>query len=178
MSPMARLAVCLYRFARGDHLHTVGKLVDLGTSTVSGVVHEVCEAIINRLWQPIAAENMPKSLEKLKDTMASFDEIWQFPCAYRAIYGCYLPIKCSKGGLESAKEYHQFKNFYSIVIMVAIVDAKYRSMWARSGYSGNNHDAIIFQSTDQFCKTVVLYSSLYFLRSLRYKLKQIYINFR
>ena len=119
---------------------------------------------------------MPKSLEKLKDTIASFDENGSFLVVMEQL--CHLTINCPKVGLESAKEYHQFKNFYSIVIMVAIVDAKYRSMWARSGYSGNNHDAIIFQSTDQFCKTVVLYSSLYFLRSLRYKLKQIYINFR
>ena len=48
--PMARLAVCLYRLARGDYLHTVGELVGLGASTVGGIVHEVCESIINRLW--------------------------------------------------------------------------------------------------------------------------------
>ena len=28
--PMNRLVVCLYRLARGDHLHTVGELVGLG----------------------------------------------------------------------------------------------------------------------------------------------------
>ena len=49
--------------------------------------------------------------------------------------------------------YPNFKNFYPIVIM-AIVDAKYRFIWANSGYPGNSHDSIIFQSTDLFCKLV------------------------
>ena len=42
-----------------------------------------------------------------------------------AIDGCHISIKCPAGGLESAKEYHNFKNFNSIVMM-AMVDAKYR----------------------------------------------------
>ena len=56
-----------------------------------------------------------------------------------------------KRGAESAKEYRNFKGFYSIVIM-AIVDAEYRFSWASSGYPGNSHDAIIFQSTGLFHK--------------------------
>ena len=79
---IARLAVCLHRQAGGDYLHTVGELVGFGTSTVGGIVHEVCESIINRLCQPFVGRNMPRTLEKLKDTMVSFDELWQFPCVY------------------------------------------------------------------------------------------------
>ena len=47
---------------------------------------------------------MPKTLQGFKDSMTLFEELWQFP---------------------SVKEYHNFKNFYSIVVM-AIVDAKDR----------------------------------------------------
>ena len=149
--PMSRLAICLYRLARGDYLHTIGELVGLGTSTVSGIVQEVCEAMMQRLWQPHVGKHFPTTLPELKESMALFDEIWQFPCAFGAVDGCHLPIKCPSGGPESAKEYHNFKNFYSIVIM-AIVDAKNRFIWASSGYPGNSHDAIIFQSTDLFSK--------------------------
>ena len=35
-----RLAVCLYRLARGDYLHTVAELTGLGTSTVCEIVKE------------------------------------------------------------------------------------------------------------------------------------------
>lgn len=121
--PMTRLAVCLYRLARGDYLHTIGELVGLGTSTVSVIVQEVCSAMVSRLWKPFVEKNMPKTLEELKESMTSFDELWQFPYSFGAVDGCHLPMKCPKGGLESANEYHNFKNFYSIVIM-AIVDAK------------------------------------------------------
>ena len=50
------------------------------------------------------------------------------------------------GGLGASKEYHNFKNFYSIVLM-GMVDSKYRFIWASCGYPGNCHDSIIIQST-------------------------------
>ena len=40
ISPAFRLAVCLYRLARGDYLHTVAELVGLGTTTVANIVNE------------------------------------------------------------------------------------------------------------------------------------------
>jgi len=46
ISPAFRLAVCLYRLARGDNLHKVGELGGLGTATVGGIVIDVCTAII------------------------------------------------------------------------------------------------------------------------------------
>lgn len=57
-----------------------------------------------------------------------------------------VPFKCPKGGAEARKEYYNFKNFYSIVL-VALVDAKYRFMWESCGLPGNSHNSIIFQST-------------------------------
>ena len=60
--------------------------------------------------------------------------------------GCHIPIKCPKGGAEARKEYYNFKKNYSIVLM-ALVDAKYRFMWESCGFPGNSHDSIIFQST-------------------------------
>ena len=61
------------------------------------------------------------------------EEAWQFPCCWSAVDGCRIPIKCPPGGLESCKEYHNFKNFFSMVLM-GMVDSKYRFF--------------IFQSTD------------------------------
>lgn len=48
-------------------------------------------------------------------------------------------------GAEAAKEYHNFKIFYSIVLM-GLVDAKYRFVWASVGFPGNTHDAMILQT--------------------------------
>ena len=44
------------------------------------------------------------------------------------------------------KQYHNFKNFYS-VILLALVDAKYRFIWASLGAPGNTHEPTLLQST-------------------------------
>ena len=55
-------------------------------------------------------------------------------------------LNAPSGGQEACREYHNFKNFYSFVLM-SMVDAKYRFVWGSCGYPGNSHDSIIFQST-------------------------------
>ena len=61
--------------------------------------------------------------------------------------GCHILIKCPPGGQESAKEYCNFKNVYSIVLM-ATVDSKYRFIWVNCGILGNSYDSAIFQASD------------------------------
>ena len=58
--------------------------------------------------------------------------------------GCHISIKCPDGGAEAVKEYNNFKNFYPIVL-VGLVEAKYRFEWASAGILGNTHDAMILQ---------------------------------
>ena len=74
------------------------------------------------------------------------EELWQFPCCWAAVNGCNIPIKCPDGGAEAAKEYHNFKNFYSIVLM-GLIDAKYRFVLTSVGIPGNTDDAMILQTT-------------------------------
>lgn len=85
--------------------------------------------------------------------MVEMEIRWQFPCCLRAINGCHVPIKCPAGGRESNKEYHNFKNFPSIVLM-AIVDSNYRFIWASCGFPGNSHNSLIFQSTNLYSEIV------------------------
>jgi len=54
------------------------------------------------------------------------------------------PIQCPPGGLKTCKEYHNFKKFYSIVMM-AVVDAQDRFIRVSVGFPGNSHDSVIFQ---------------------------------
>ena len=147
ISPEQRLAVCLYRFGRGDYFYTISQMTGLGTSTICTIVSEVSQAIVDCLWDQEVASLMPKSEADLCKKMHEMEEAWQFPCCWSAVDGCHIPIKCPAGGLESSKEYHNFKNFYSVILM-AMVDSKYRFIWGSCGFPGNSHDSIIFQSTD------------------------------
>ena len=42
---------------------------------------------------------------------------WQFPSTFAEVDGCYIPMKCPRGGNEERKEYYKFKNFYFTVMM-------------------------------------------------------------
>lgn len=146
VSPACRLAICLYRLARGDYYYTLSEMSGLGVATIQGIVIEVCQAIVLNLWQDAVTRHFPSSEEQLRKKIIEMEEIWQFPCCWAAVDGCHISIKCPDGGAEAAKEYYNFKNFYSIVLM-GLVDAKYRFVWASVGFPGNTHDAMILQAT-------------------------------
>lgn len=149
--PELRLAICLYRLGRGSYYYTIAEMSGLGLSTVCAITKDVCRVIVELLWQECVSKFMPQTEVELKNKIVDMEEMWQFPCCWAAIDGCHIPIKCPPGGLELCKEYHNFKNFYSIVLM-ALVDSHYRFIWGSCGYPGNSHDAIIFQSTDLWGK--------------------------
>ncbi|CAB3997762.1 Hypothetical predicted protein [Paramuricea clavata] len=147
ISPECRLGICLYRLARGDYYYTIAEMVGLGVATVCLIVKEVTEAIIANLWNLSVEQHMPRTKEDFEGKILDMEELWQFPFCWAAIDGCHIPIKCPAGGLEACKKYHNFKNFYSVVLM-AMVDSNYRFVWASCGFPGNSHDLIIFQSTE------------------------------
>lgn len=147
ISPECRLGICLYRLARGDYHYTIAEMAGLGVSTVHEIVSQVCQSIVENLWQECVMEHMPYTEEQFKEKMKDMNDRWQFPFCWSAIDGCHIPIKCPPGGATSCKEYHNFKNFYSVVLM-AMVDSRYRFIWGSCGFPGNSHDAIIFQATE------------------------------
>ena len=147
ISPEERLAICLYRLGRGDYYHTISQMLGLGIATICIIVSEVSHGLVSCLWANKVTKHLPTTEEMFINKMVDMEELWQFPYCWAAVDGCHIPIKCPPGGLESCKEYHNFKNFYSVVLM-AFVDAKYRFIWASCGFPGNSHDAVVLQSTD------------------------------
>ena len=151
ITPEERLAICLYRLARGDYYHTIAQMSGLGVATVCNIVSEVSRAIVECLWTTQVSKHLPKIQEMFINKMVDMEQFWQFPCCWVVMNGCHIPIKCPPGGLESCKEYHNYKNFYLLVLM-AFVDARYHFIWASCGFPGNSHDTVILQSTDLWHK--------------------------
>ena len=145
--PEFRLGLCLYRLGRGDYFYTIAEMVGLAPCTVSTIVHDVNEAIVSCLWEECVTAYMPVTEEEFKNKMLDMEELWQFPFSWCAVDGCHIPMKCPPGGKEACKEYHNFKNFYSTIVLMSMVDAKYRFVWGSCGFPGNSHDSIILQST-------------------------------
>lgn len=88
---------------------------------------------------------MPSSEEDLQSKILDVEEQWQFPFTWAAVDGCHIPMKCPPDGNEASKEFHNFKNFYSLVL-ISLVDAKYR-FDAKYRSPCNSRDSIILQST-------------------------------
>ena len=145
--PEMRLAICLYKLSRGDYYYTISEMTGIGESTVIAIVNEVCQSIINNLWKDSVENLFPKTEKDFNDSLNHMECEWQFKYAFCAIDGSHLPIKCPPGGAEAMKQYHNFKNFYS-VILLALVDSQYRFIWASIGAPGNTHDSTLFQSTN------------------------------
>lgn len=102
---------------------------------------EVDRAIVEEMFQQHVLGLFPRSGQEVRD-MQTFD----FPYAFAALDGCHIPIKCPHD-VAGRRDYYNYKNFYSIVLM-ALVDAKGRFIWAQAGMPGNVHDSTILQSTN------------------------------
>ena len=50
ISPDERLAICLYQLGRGDYYYAIAEMVGRGVSTVSSIVEEVSQVLVNHLW--------------------------------------------------------------------------------------------------------------------------------
>ena len=131
---------------RVDYYYTIAEMAGLGESTVHAIVTEVCESIVVNLWQECITKHMPQSEGKFKDKMKDMNNKWKFPFCWAAIDGCHIPIKCPPGGAQACKEYHNFKNVYSVVL-IAMIDSRYSFIWGSCDFPGNLHDTIIFQPT-------------------------------
>ena len=146
-------AVTIYKLSLGDYIYTIGEMCSLAKATVCTIVSETCTVIINTLWDNIVNISFPTSEDDIRHCMRKFGEECQFPYAFAAVDGSYLPIKCPNGGAQAMKQYFNFLSFYSIVLM-ALVDAECRFVCASVRAPGNAHDSTLLQSTDLWKRIV------------------------
>ena len=135
-------AIRLCKLSRADYNYTISIMTEVGESAVICIVNQVSQAIVENLWTKFVSNLFPKNQGDFSNMMGEMDSEWQFPFAFSAIDGSHLPMKCPPGGPEAMKQYHNFKNFYSIILL-ALVDPKYRFIWASVGAPGNTHDSTL-----------------------------------
>ena len=135
--------MCLYRLGREDYYQTISELTGRGIATVRNITQEVSNLIVTKLWRKFVV--FPKTEEGFLNSTNAMETLWQFPTAFGGVDGCHIPLKCPHGGNEARNEYHNFKNFYSVVMM-GIVGSDYPFLRTSAGLPGSVNDAYSFQA--------------------------------
>ncbi|KAK0137444.1 Protein ALP1-like [Merluccius polli] len=132
ISPEERLCICLRYLATGDSFRSVAFGFRVGASTVAGIVHEVCAAI----WTSLLADYMPRpDAAEWRKIAAEFSHL-AFPNCLGAMDGKHVVIEAPP---SSGSLYYNYKGTFSIVLL-AVVDAKYRFRVVDIGAYGRNSD--------------------------------------
>ena len=132
--PDERLAIALRFLASGESQTSLSYYFKIGKSTVCGIVEEVCEAIWTALQDYVRP---PQTPEEWLNISRDFESKWNMPHCIGAIDGKHI---ATKAPFKSGTLFHNYKSFFSIVLM-AICDANYCFIYVDVGNYGSNNDS-------------------------------------
>lgn len=112
----------------------------ISKSSVAYIVIEVCKAV----WNSLQKQHMPiPNPNSFKTIAKEFYDKWNFPNCVGSLDGKHVRLKCPS---QSGSMFYNYKQFYSIVLM-AIVDAKYRFTMIDVVAYGKDSDAGVFTNS-------------------------------
>ena len=131
-----------FRFlATGDHYNTIASSYRVGTSTVSGIISDTCDAIWSHL-QPIFMRCPAK--EDWVRIANEFEQKWNFPNCVGAVDGKHVVLKSPA---KSGSMFYNYKGTFSIVLLAA-VGANYRFIIIDVGGYGKQSDGGTFATSE------------------------------
>ncbi|XP_054725157.1 uncharacterized protein LOC129235368 [Anastrepha obliqua] len=136
-----RVAIALYALGSSKEYRSIGHLFGVGKATVCKILIEFC----NEVWTslaPIYLKNFPLTRAQIENGVADFNAMG-YPQCIGAIDGCHIEIHPRK---EEAIDYYNYKGWYSVVLL-ALVDAKYRFVYIHCGSPGRCNDSSIFEQS-------------------------------
>jgi len=126
--------------ATGDSHRTIAFSSQVGRSTVSNIVKEVCQELWNvlqPLYLPIPSEEM------WMQAVTVFRELWEFLNCLGSTDGKQVKLKCPA---STGSNYFCYKNYCSTVLL-AIVDPYYKFIIVDIGSYGRHSDSGIFKNS-------------------------------
>uniref|UniRef100_A0A182RWH6 DDE Tnp4 domain-containing protein n=1 Tax=Anopheles funestus TaxID=62324 RepID=A0A182RWH6_ANOFN len=140
ITPRERLLITLRFLATGETYSSLSFLFRVGVSTISSIVPEVCECLIQVLQDYVKLPNTP---DEWLEVSNQFEQKWNFPRALGALDGKHIRIPKP---IDSGSDYYNYKGYFSINLM-AIVDANYNFMYVDVGGKGGISDGGIFRNS-------------------------------
>ena len=113
-------------------------------NTISLLITKVCQAIIDEYNYKDEVMRSPTTPEEWRAISNKLAERWNFPHTCGALDDKHVNCKCLP---NSGSLYYNYKGFYIVVIM-ALVDADYKFIWADIGGMGSASDAQIDNASE------------------------------
>lgn len=142
LSPGHRVCITLRYMATGDSYHSLMYNFRVAHNTISKIVRETSEAIIQEFSEELLP--CPKSPEAWTEVANQFSKRWNFHNTLGALDGKHIAIKCPP---SSGSYYFNYKNFHSVVLL-ALVDANYKFLYTDIGANGCVSDGGIFKDSN------------------------------
>ncbi|XP_050028799.1 uncharacterized protein [Dermacentor andersoni] len=135
-----RVAVSLYKLCSCAEDRAIADIFGIGRSTVNVIYREFCATVVATLekeWVKMPSpDDMPAHIKE-------FQAVCDFPQGVGALDGCRIPVSPPK---EHASDYYNYKGWYSIILL-ALVDHKYRFRYVNVGSPGRCHDAYVYRQS-------------------------------
>ena len=137
-----KLAITLNHLACGHSYKSMRFSWRVAHNTISKIIPEVCQAIFDEYSEDVM--KLPASPEEWQHIADGFYKRWQMPNTIGALDGKHVSCRCPPG---SGSLYFNYKRYYSVVLM-ALVDANYKFIWADIGGRGASSDAQLWNLSD------------------------------
>ncbi|XP_050705937.1 putative nuclease HARBI1 [Eriocheir sinensis] len=134
-----QILVALRFYASGTFQNVVGDVAGISQSSISRILNDVTEALLNKAKREI---NMPQNLQELMLIKQDFYGLSGFPSVIGAIDCTHIPIKAP----ANAVVYLNRKRKYSLNVQV-VADSKMRIISFCASFPGSVHDSYIWRQS-------------------------------
>ncbi|XP_062584031.1 putative nuclease HARBI1 [Saccostrea cucullata] len=138
LEPGLKLAITIRYIVTGNSYKNLQYSFRVAHNTISMFIPEVCQAIIDAYEDEVFG--FPTNPDEWREVAQKYGERWNFHHTCGALDGKHVAIRNKR---RSGTLYYNYKGFFSIILL-ALVDADYKFIWADVGTQGSSSDAQIF----------------------------------
>ena len=138
LEPGLKLALTLRYLATGNSYKSLQYSFRVAHNTISLFILEVCQAIIDEYEDDVFA--FLTTPDEWREVAQKYGDRWNFHHTCGTLDGKHVAIGRPH---ESGILYYNYKYFFSIILL-ALVDADYKFIWADVGTQGLSSDAQVF----------------------------------
>ena len=142
LSAGIKLAITLRYLASGESYHSLMYGFRVAHNTISKVIRQVCAAIVEEYSAELIP--CPATPDDWKKIAKEFGHRWNLHHCVGALDGKHIAIQCPA---RAGSMYYNYKGYHSLILM-ALVDADYKFLWAEVGSNGSAGDAQVFNNSE------------------------------